>query len=58
MAEKRGILEEVWSGGVCVGRNTTLKHIDRILECLDKECRFLLIVISGSTASEQGNEES
>ena len=29
-----------------------------ILECSDKECRFLLIVISGSTASEQGNEES
>lgn len=27
------------------------------LECLDKECRFLLIVISGVTAFEQRNEE-
>lgn len=29
----------------------------RSLECLDKECRFLLIVISGTTAFEQRNVE-
>ena len=28
-----------------------------ILECLDKECRFLLIVISRAAAFEQRNEE-
>lgn len=34
-----GVLEKVWSGAVCVLGG--IPH--RSFECLDKECRFLLI---------------
>lgn len=57
MAEKGVCLRKKSGVVVCVCWEECYSKARWILECLDKECRFHLIVISRATALEHRNEE-
>lgn len=57
MAAEKGVCLRKKSGVVYVCWEEHSSKARWILECLDKECRFQLIVISRATAFEQRNEE-